>query len=289
MELLKFVWTYSSSLSCLFPHTEPWQNTRPKQKKKSKPRPQPFDPAAPPWLLAPSSPPWPVSPPAPPGSLVPLAPPWSVFDHLPPRASTPPATPRPSDSVRLLLPSGSTLVLCLSGSTAAFRIPASGSVAWAICSALALRILPIALAHRLSVSTSGSTSTCSATVGRPPGVVSPSSTISPPSVGSTVGRHHGCGLGPAWFLLLQVPHVLSLAPPSVWSTLDFGCCPPPRCPSSAGASTCLVLSRIRSMNFRSLTNRGHLLSTWTLTLHKLLHYTLDYISHHPLHWFHPQL
>ncbi|KAL0162698.1 hypothetical protein M9458_042094, partial [Cirrhinus mrigala] len=31
--------------------------------------------------------------------------------------------------------------------------------------------------------------------------------------------HHGYGLGPTWLLLLQVPPVFSLAPPSI-STLD---------------------------------------------------------------------
>ncbi len=139
--------------------------------------PRPFDPAAPPWLLAPSSPPWPVSPPAPPGSLVPPAPPWSVVDHLPLRDSIPPAAPRPSGSVRLLLSFGSTV---------AFQIPASASVAGAICSALALQILLVALAHRFSISASGSTSTCSAAVGQYPGVISPSSTMAPPSIVSTL-------------------------------------------------------------------------------------------------------
>ncbi len=95
--------------------------------------PRPVDPAAPPRILAPSSPL---------GSLVPPAPPWSVVDHLLPRDSAPLDTPLPSISVRLLLPSGSTLVLCRSGSTAAFWIPASASVAVAICSALALQIPP---------------------------------------------------------------------------------------------------------------------------------------------------
>ncbi|KAI2650502.1 hypothetical protein H4Q32_000503 [Labeo rohita] len=33
-----------------------------------------------------------------------------------------------------------------------------------------------------------------------PGVVSPFSTIAPLSIASTVGCHHGCGLGPAWLL-----------------------------------------------------------------------------------------
>ncbi|KAL0188446.1 hypothetical protein M9458_015545, partial [Cirrhinus mrigala] len=42
----------------------------------------------------------------------------------------------------------------------------------------------------------------------------PSSTMAPPFVGSTVGRLHGCGLGPTCLLLLQVPHVFSLALPS---------------------------------------------------------------------------
>ncbi len=84
-------------------------------------------------------------------------------------------------------------------------------------SALALRILSVALAHRLSAS--GSSTTCSAAVGRPPGVISPSSTMAPRSVGSTMGCHHGCGLGPAWLLLLQVPLVSVLAPPSVRSAL----------------------------------------------------------------------
>ncbi len=36
---------------------------------------------------------------------------------------------------------------------------------------------------------------------------------------SSMDRHYSYGLGPAWLLLLQVPHVFSLAPPSVWSTL----------------------------------------------------------------------
>ncbi|KAI2650017.1 IgA FC receptor [Labeo rohita] len=171
--------------------------------------PRPVDPAAPPWLLAPSSPPWPISPPAPPGSLVPPAPPWSVVDHSPPRGSTPPATPCPSGSVRLFLPSGSTLVLCHSSSTVAFWIPAM--VAGDICSALTLRILGVTLAHCLSISASGFTTKCSVAIGQTPGVISPSSTITPPSVSSTVGRHHGCGLGPAWFLLLQVPGLCSLS------------------------------------------------------------------------------
>ncbi|KAI2667572.1 IgA FC receptor [Labeo rohita] len=184
----------------------------------------PFDPVAPPRLLAPSSPLRPVSPPAPPGSLIPPAPPWSVVDHLPPLDSTPPATPHHSahpssshhPSVRLLLPSRSTLVLCCSTSTTAFWIPAS---------ALALWILGITLVCQLTVSVLGSTTTCSAAVGQSPGV-------------STVGRHHVCGLDPTKLFLL--PHIFSLTPPYVGSTLDLGCCPPPGCPSSARKSTILV-------------------------------------------------
>ncbi len=58
-----------------------------------------------------------------------------------------------------------TLVLSRSSSTAALWI-------CSVCSALALWILSITLARRLSIS--GSTTTCSATVGWPPGAVSSS-------------------------------------------------------------------------------------------------------------------
>ncbi|KAL0204649.1 hypothetical protein M9458_002667, partial [Cirrhinus mrigala] len=66
---------------------------------------------------------------------------------------------------------------------------------------------------------------------------------------STVGPHHGYDLGPTWLLLLQVPPVVSLAPPSVWSslvppvsrlapssvisTLDSVHLPPPKFPTSS--------------------------------------------------------
>ncbi|XP_052433033.1 olfactory receptor 52K1-like [Carassius gibelio] len=86
----------------------------------------------------------------------------------------------------------------LSCSTAAFQIPISTSVTRAICSSLA---------RRLSVSTLGSTTTCSAATGcPPPRVVSPSSTTAPTSVSSTMGRLHGCSLGPAWLLFAPSPH-----------------------------------------------------------------------------------
>ncbi len=122
---------------------------------------------------------------------------------------------RPSGSVRLLHPLGSSSVLCHSGSTEAIWIPISASVAGAIGSALVPQILPVTLALRLSVSTSGTSSTCSAAVGRPPGVGGHSSSMAPPSVGSTVGHHNSCGLGPARLLLFRLPPVSSLAPPSL--------------------------------------------------------------------------
>ncbi|KAI2653668.1 Zinc metalloprotease ZmpB [Labeo rohita] len=93
----------------------------------------------------------------------------------------------PTGSVGLLPPSSSTFVLGCSCSAADLWSSASASVARALGSASTLRILGVALDYRLSVSTSGSTSTCFAAVGRPPGVVNPSSTMAPPSVGSTVG------------------------------------------------------------------------------------------------------
>ncbi|KAI2653922.1 Coiled-coil domain-containing protein 14 [Labeo rohita] len=104
----------------------------------------------------------------------------------------------PSGSVRLLLPSGSTLVLCHSGSTTAFRITAT--IAAATCFTLALWApQPPAL---------------------PPSVASLESSALPlpcclPSVGSTEGCLHGCGLGSA-----LAPPFSSLASPSVASTLD---------------------------------------------------------------------
>ncbi|KAI2649080.1 Mitochondrial intermediate peptidase [Labeo rohita] len=94
-----------------------------------------------PWLLPPSDPP-------------PSDPPFFFLHgsslHTPPRHSTSPATPHPSGSVRLLSPSGSFSVLCHSSFIVAFLIPAS--VTGAICSALALWILVVTLALRLSVS-----------------------------------------------------------------------------------------------------------------------------------------
>ncbi len=91
---------------------------------------------------------------------------------------------------------------------------------------------------------SGSSTTCSAAVGWPPGVVSLSASKAPPSVGSTVGCNHGCCLGPVWLLLLQAPPVVSLTPPvssltppSVVSTLYSVYRPPPGYPSSSQVSS----------------------------------------------------
>ncbi len=85
---------------------------------------------------------------------------------------------------------------------------------------LVLRILLVALACLLSVSTLCSSSTCYATIGRPSGVISPSSSMAPPAIGLTVGCLHGCGQVPAMHLLLRLPPVLSLVITSVFVTLD---------------------------------------------------------------------
>ncbi len=109
------------------------------------------------------------------------------------------------------------------------RGSASASVARALGSNLAPQILSILLAHWLSVSAS---TTCSTAVGQPPGVRSHPASMTPPSIGSTVGHHQGCGPGPA---VLGVPSVSSLAPPSVapWSLSSgplLGVHPPPEAP-----------------------------------------------------------
>ncbi len=53
--------------------------------------------------------------------------------------------------------------------------------------------------------------------------------------------------------------------------------------------TICFLSWILSVVFRLLAGIGYLPITLTLTLHKLLHVTLDYISHAPLHWLQSHL
>ncbi|KAI2654739.1 Myosin-1 [Labeo rohita] len=106
--------------------------------------PSPVDPAAPPWLLAPSSPPWPGSTLALPSSLFPPAPAWSVVDHPAPRDSTPLALPQPS------------VPLAQSGSS----IPPAPPLVLCCAGTLALRILLVILAYRLSISALGSSATC---------------------------------------------------------------------------------------------------------------------------------
>ncbi|KAL0162610.1 hypothetical protein M9458_042006, partial [Cirrhinus mrigala] len=119
---------------------------------------------------------------------------------LPPQDCTPSAAPCPFVPPFLLgssFPPAPPQSLCHSGSAA---------IAEATSSALSLRILGFNLACQLSAS--GSTTTCSATVGRPPAVVSPSSTLAPPCISSTI--------------ISQPPGVISpsstMVPPSVSST-----------------------------------------------------------------------
>ncbi|KAL0160868.1 hypothetical protein M9458_044593, partial [Cirrhinus mrigala] len=188
--------------------------------------PRPFDPAAPPWLSASSSPPLPFSPQAPPGSIVPPALSWSIV-----------ILPSPHRSIPLAL---SPSVLCHTGSTADLRSSTSASVARALGSALTIRILSVALDHRLSVSTSGSTSTCSTSVALPPPWLLPPSappwaTIMAAAWVSSGSSCSGSLLSPPWlhppsdppWTLLPTldPSVSSLALPSVVTTLDFVCCP----------------------------------------------------------------
>ncbi|KAL0173212.1 hypothetical protein M9458_033523, partial [Cirrhinus mrigala] len=178
--------------------------------------PQPFDPAAPPRLSAPSSPLSPVGPPFPPGSIVPPAPPWSVVVPPSPQDSTPPAAPHrsvPPAPLGSSLPPGppqSSVApgpLRTSGSPPPPRSPEPWAPPWPSGSLASPKIIGSPSPPRV-----------------PPPLVGPlesSSTMAPPSVGSAVGYHHGCGLGLAWLLLLRVPVVSSLAPPSVVTTLDF--------------------------------------------------------------------
>ncbi|KAL0182888.1 hypothetical protein M9458_022263, partial [Cirrhinus mrigala] len=123
---------------------------------------------------------------------------------------------------------------------AAFWTHASATTAGAIRFTSALWILLVNLAHQLSGPASGS----SAAIGQLPGVVNTSSSMAPPSIGSSVGRNVDCGLGLVWFLLLQVPPnrlpgssirlihpgsscFLLGSPPPIISTLDSVCRPPP--------------------------------------------------------------
>ncbi|KAL0168879.1 hypothetical protein M9458_037101 [Cirrhinus mrigala] len=148
-------------------------------------------------------------------STVSSAPPWSVVVPPSPQDSVPLAAPR---HFVLPAPKDSTLPPAQPPSSVAPAPPrTSGSppTPWSPEPELDLRLF---------ISASGSFTSCSASVGRPPGVISPSSTMAPPSISSTVG-HHGCVLGPARFLLLRVPPVSSLAPPTIVTALDFVFCP----------------------------------------------------------------
>ncbi len=196
-----------------------------------------------PLLLSPSSP---LVPSSPPSSLVPLS--------CPEGASDPPVLAhRKCPSSHLFLPPP----LLLSGSPPPHPQPP-------ICMVRALRVchppaswdwsIPhirlrgpdsatarrhsgstwlLALSRWLSVSASGSSTTCSTTVGWPHGVGSHPSSMAPPSVFSTMDHHHGCGFGPAVLLLLRDPPIPSLAPPSFVTPLNSVCRPPPGCPSSS--------------------------------------------------------
>ncbi len=116
-------------------------------------------------------------------------------------------------SVELLPPASSTLVLSRSGSAADLRI--SASVARAPGSTLAPRILGISLARW--VSASGSSSTCSATVGRPPGVSGHSSSMAPPCPPSSPPWSLSVGPLPGVRPPPEPPPKLPLVPPSVVS------------------------------------------------------------------------
>ncbi|KAI2653845.1 Accumulation-associated protein [Labeo rohita] len=176
---------------------------------------------------APSSPPSPVGPPAPPGSLVPPAPPWSVVDPPLPQDSTPQATPRRSVPPAPLGSSLPPAPLGTSGSPPRSPEPwtpprpSGSSVSPGLVGSPSPPRAPPPLAPPPSVSPLESSAL-------------PLPWLLPPSA---VGRH----LSFTWLLLLRVPSVSSLAPPSVVTTMDFVCCPPPENASSTRACTDLLL------------------------------------------------
>ncbi len=146
------------------------------------------------------------------------------------------------------------------------------------CSAVEIFCSALVVSSPIRSALVGSCSVCSALVG--------SSPIRSALVGS-------CSVCSALVGPCSVCPVLAsgsaLAPNSVGFTLVF-CSALVLCPVSSASIPSLststwtmALSRIRSMNFRSLTTRGHSLTTLTLALHSLLHFTTDYNSHHPLH------
>ncbi|KAL0190776.1 hypothetical protein M9458_013474, partial [Cirrhinus mrigala] len=152
--------------------------------------PRPFDPAAPPGLSAPSSPPSPVA----------RRPTSSTGLHRPSGFaldSTPSAA-----HCRSVLPA---LFAQSSPSGSPPRSPEPWAPPWPSGSSVSPWIF-------------GSPSPPRAPP--PPAPLPPFSTMAPPSVGSAMSYHRGCGLGLTWLLLFRVPSVPSLAPPSVRPTLD---------------------------------------------------------------------
>ncbi|KAL0182381.1 hypothetical protein M9458_021756, partial [Cirrhinus mrigala] len=175
------------------------------------PRPQLADPAAPPWLLAPSSLSWPGSPLAPPVFLVPPAPPWLVVNHPTPQDSTPPALTHPSVHPA---PSGSS-------------IPSAPPWSFVASSTSALRILLITLAHRLSVSTLGTSATCSATSALPP------QWLLPPLAPPLVVIMAVAWIPPTFFCSKSLLSLSGLPWLLLSLPFDSVCQPPPKCPSSS--------------------------------------------------------
>ncbi|KAL0156833.1 hypothetical protein M9458_048079, partial [Cirrhinus mrigala] len=175
------------------------------------------DPVAPLWLLVPSSPAWPGSPLRPSGStLVCCQPSCASGPNSSDFTSFLCLCPALSGSIRLLHPFGSTLVLCRSSSTTmAFRIHASASVARAMYSTSTLRILLVTLAHRLSVSASGSSATCATAISQPPWSCQPFllHKSAPPWVTSMTVAWVSPGAA-CFKLLLSLPGPPWLLPPS---------------------------------------------------------------------------
>ncbi len=128
------------------------------------------------WLLAPSNPLWPICPL---WSVVDQL--WSVVDHPSPRDSTRLAGPEapPSGSSIPSAPPQSSVTPAPprpSGSPPPYRSPKLFAPPWPSGFSLSPWLIG-----------------------------SPSPPRAPPSVGSTMGQHYGCGLGSTWHRLLQAP------------------------------------------------------------------------------------
>ncbi|KAL0165522.1 hypothetical protein M9458_037366 [Cirrhinus mrigala] len=217
--------------------------------------PWPTDPAAP------SSLPSPVDPPAPPGSLVPLAPPWSVVVPPSPQDSTPLAGPRrsvPPAPLGSSLPPASPqssvtpAQLWASGSQPLLRSPEPWTPPWPSRSSVLAGLdgfpspspprAPPPLAPPLSVGPLESSAPhppwLLPLLALPWAAIMAAAWVSP---GSSCSRSL---LSPPWLLPLSDqdrPWTLlssPMAPPSIVTTIDSVCCPPPKSPSSARASAC---------------------------------------------------